>query len=286
MIDRSSLLAFVGSTTSSHGFVARWYDQSGNNLHFIQPTTSAQPSIVRSGSLETYSILSGSVKTYETYKPGLRFNANVNSLMYINNTMSFSYIHNSNSTIYTSYQPNITESISNRRMNIIDSATGSYPGNARGVAFWWDDRPQFGTGSSVTINLNGPGISTAERPITFGTGSRLPGGTPLTRSLSSVYNPFKVGYNQSIAYRISPTLSGSNRFSQYVDNVSYENIISTTSGSLWTSSVATNPMTLGGNFNSTFAQVDGYIDEVIFYPYNMSSSREFMNYMNKYRQNY
>jgi len=37
-------------TGSNHGFVARWYDQSGNNHHFQQPLTASQPIIVSSGS--------------------------------------------------------------------------------------------------------------------------------------------------------------------------------------------------------------------------------------------
>jgi len=38
-------------TGSNHGFVARWYDQSGNNRHASQTATGSQPIIVRSGSL-------------------------------------------------------------------------------------------------------------------------------------------------------------------------------------------------------------------------------------------
>lgn len=299
-LDTSTLLTFVGTSTSSFGFVDTWYDQSGNNLHFIQPTASRQPMIVRSGSVETFSILNSSnVKTYNTFKPGMRFDANLISLMYVPNTMSFSYIHNSNSSIYVSYQPNVTESISNRRMNIIDSVTGSFSGSlqsfsdARGIQFWWDDRPQFGSGSSMTINVNGNTDFSGQRPIIATTGSRLPVSTSITGSFSSVYIPFKVGYNQSLMWRLSPQLTASagqpipERTSLYVDNISYENINQlTVSGSAYTASVAMNPMTLGGNLNNSFAQVDGYIDEVIFYPYNMSSSNEFMNYINKYRQNY
>jgi hypothetical protein len=37
-------------TGSNHGFVARWYDQSGNGHHFQQPLTASQPLIVSSGS--------------------------------------------------------------------------------------------------------------------------------------------------------------------------------------------------------------------------------------------
>jgi len=38
-------------TGSNHGFVARWYDQSGNNRHATQTATGSQPVIVESGSV-------------------------------------------------------------------------------------------------------------------------------------------------------------------------------------------------------------------------------------------
>jgi hypothetical protein len=40
-------------TGSNHGFVARWYDQSGNNRHATQTATGSQPVIVESGSIIT-----------------------------------------------------------------------------------------------------------------------------------------------------------------------------------------------------------------------------------------
>jgi hypothetical protein len=40
-------------TGSNHGFVARWYDQSGNNRHATQTTAGSQPVIVLSGSILT-----------------------------------------------------------------------------------------------------------------------------------------------------------------------------------------------------------------------------------------
>lgn len=58
-------------TGSNHGFVARWYDQSGNNNHATQTTTARQPQIVTSGSVETQTSLG-------TVKPAIRFN-NVSS---------------------------------------------------------------------------------------------------------------------------------------------------------------------------------------------------------------
>jgi hypothetical protein len=51
-------------TGSNHGFVARWYDQSGNNRHATQTATGSQPLIVESGSL---------ILEPTSSKPGLKF---------------------------------------------------------------------------------------------------------------------------------------------------------------------------------------------------------------------
>jgi hypothetical protein len=62
-LDTGALLAFVtGSANTGSGFVAQWYDQSGNNRHATQTATGSQPLIVSSGSLVT-----------ENGKPALRF---------------------------------------------------------------------------------------------------------------------------------------------------------------------------------------------------------------------
>lgn len=49
-IDVNSLVSFVGANT---GFVTTWYDQSGNNRHAIQTTTTRQPTIIINGVLQT-----------------------------------------------------------------------------------------------------------------------------------------------------------------------------------------------------------------------------------------
>lgn len=49
-LDTVTLLSFVGS---SNGFVAIWYDQSGNQNNLTQPTQIYQPKIVNSGALVT-----------------------------------------------------------------------------------------------------------------------------------------------------------------------------------------------------------------------------------------
>jgi hypothetical protein len=63
-LDTGALLAFVtGSANTGSGFVAQWYDQSGNNRHATQTSTGSQPLIVSSGSLVT-----------ENGKPVIQFN--------------------------------------------------------------------------------------------------------------------------------------------------------------------------------------------------------------------
>lgn len=49
-LDTSALSAFVGA---NDGFVATWYDQSGNGYDATQATTTAQPRIVGSGTIDT-----------------------------------------------------------------------------------------------------------------------------------------------------------------------------------------------------------------------------------------
>jgi surface protein len=53
-LDTGSLLAFVtGSEGTGSGFVARWYDQSGNDNHATQSVAASQPLILSSGSITT-----------------------------------------------------------------------------------------------------------------------------------------------------------------------------------------------------------------------------------------
>jgi hypothetical protein len=47
-----SLATFCGA---GNGFVRTWYDQSGNDYHMVQATTTAQPLVVSSGTLQTLS---------------------------------------------------------------------------------------------------------------------------------------------------------------------------------------------------------------------------------------
>ena len=63
-LDTGSLLAFVtGSANTGSGYVAQWYDQSGNARHATQTTTGSQPLMVSSGSIIT-----------ENNRPAVQFN--------------------------------------------------------------------------------------------------------------------------------------------------------------------------------------------------------------------
>ena len=65
-ISSGSLVAFCGA---GNGFIRTWHDQSGNNRHATQTTTSAQPQIVSAGSL----ILEGGL-------PAINFNGSSHRL--------------------------------------------------------------------------------------------------------------------------------------------------------------------------------------------------------------
>jgi len=57
-LDTTSMKTFVGA---NNGFVVTWYDQSGNNRDVTQATTTAQPRIINSGTVER---LNNKVTTY------------------------------------------------------------------------------------------------------------------------------------------------------------------------------------------------------------------------------
>lgn len=67
-LDTSALTTFVGS---NDGFVTAWYDQSGNNNHLVQTSTTAQPQIVSSGLVLT-----------KNGKPAMSFDGSNDNLVY------------------------------------------------------------------------------------------------------------------------------------------------------------------------------------------------------------
>jgi hypothetical protein len=62
-LDTTALLAFTGTGSSNNGFVATWYDQSGNSRNATQTTAANQSQIVSSG-----------IVILENNKPTLQFN--------------------------------------------------------------------------------------------------------------------------------------------------------------------------------------------------------------------
>lgn len=53
IIDTAALLAFTGTAVGNAGYIDTWYDQSPAARHAVQPTTTAQPTIVNAGSVIT-----------------------------------------------------------------------------------------------------------------------------------------------------------------------------------------------------------------------------------------
>jgi hypothetical protein len=94
-LDTGSLLTFVGTGPDDHGFVARWYDQSGNNRHASQTATGSQPLIVESGSI-----------ILDNTRPALSFNGTSHDI-----TSSFGTTVTQPITVYSIYKPDITGSI-------------------------------------------------------------------------------------------------------------------------------------------------------------------------------
>lgn len=64
-IDISTLMSFVGANS---GYSSGWYDQSGNNYHLLQSSSSSQTRIVNSGTLEPAVYFDGSM--YESILSG------------------------------------------------------------------------------------------------------------------------------------------------------------------------------------------------------------------------
>jgi len=74
VLDTVSMINFVGSGS---GYVAKWYDQSGNNYNVSQTTATYQPTIILSGSLETINTFGG--KKIPKIKFGLNANVSLNN---------------------------------------------------------------------------------------------------------------------------------------------------------------------------------------------------------------
>ena len=292
ILDTTTLLTFAGTSSL---FVTRWYDQSGNGLHFTQPTASRQPRIVTSGVLETYSQISGSIKIFDTFKPAIRFDDSVSTTMFIpNSTSSFNHYNSGSSFIYASYQahlissygPNLITppSYAGARYEIFaNSGTGVVNGvplvsSSAGLFAFFDDRVVFGTGSVLSVQINGfvSGAGVQLRPVVAN--------IPSSRNGTDI--PVRVGLNNSLGLALSPSnVETSSRASMYINNFSGENV-NFFGNPAYTSSVSSTANMHIGSQQNVFAFLNGYMDEVIFFPYQPSSSREFMDYINRYRQTY
>jgi hypothetical protein len=109
-------------TGSNHGFVARWYDQSGNNRHASQTATGSQPLIVESGSL-----------IFENSKPTMQFDG-VDDILYLDSTFSTQF-EPSNSEISVFAAGKRQNTASNTFIFGVADNTDSDPANNDYIAF-------------------------------------------------------------------------------------------------------------------------------------------------------
>jgi hypothetical protein len=124
-------------TGSNHGFVARWYDQSGNNNHATQTNTTRQPQIVGSGSVLNINS-----------KPALSFDAINDNMNILNSATNLKFLHSNLSTIITVNQMNSTTG---------NALLGSNAGTGNNVGFYLFNQPTGFTQhviSGILVNLS------------------------------------------------------------------------------------------------------------------------------------
>jgi hypothetical protein len=101
-LDTATLLSFVGTSTTSNGFITQWYDQSGNNNHLSQSTAASQPLIVNNGSIVTAQTFqtrlgSGPNGANNNTLPAIYFNGKtlgINRTLYSTNQISYYVVFN------------------------------------------------------------------------------------------------------------------------------------------------------------------------------------------------
>jgi len=221
-LDTATLLSFVGTSTDDHGYVTKWYDQSGKARHVSQPTQGAQPVIVLSGSLNvTGSENRPSILGFQS--PASHFESPVIDL-----TASFSIF-----AVYSSHpgangyllhdEPIVGDNyVLLRSNNVKIRASGSYEElftksgtNLRGSHNLYNiiftPLPEDSTKSSGSINVNGE---------LFATGSGPSGSTPLQIEIigGDVDNNAFKEYQELIIYSNDQTANSSsfeNQINEY-----------------------------------------------------------------------
>jgi hypothetical protein len=125
-LDTTSLLSFVGA---GNGFVAIWYDQSGNGFDVIQTAATNQPRIVNAGVLDT-----------QNSKPTILFDGfndfltRTNINIYNNNNYRISFITNRWNIIPISGNRmlyGIFSTTANPRFNVTGNSSSTYRIEAR-----------------------------------------------------------------------------------------------------------------------------------------------------------
>ena len=87
VLDTASLLTFTGANS---GYIDTWYDQSGNGRNLTQSTTSQQPLIVSSGTIN---------KTNNN--PSIYFDPTASNYLYAATAANWKFLHYSNTSVFT-----------------------------------------------------------------------------------------------------------------------------------------------------------------------------------------
>lgn len=145
-LDTAALLSFVGA---GDGFVRTWYDQSGNNKNLTQTTTSNQPILVNSGTLEQQNTL-----------PAVRFVSN--DYLESSLTSQFNFLHDGTESLISSvFNTSLTSGIMGSA-----GGSGSDIGYSQRVRASTSFQSLIANGTSFIVN-NIIGAVTANQLIIF-----------------------------------------------------------------------------------------------------------------------
>jgi hypothetical protein len=209
-LDIETLQTFVGSNT---GFVRTWYDQSGNNKHTVQTSTSNQPRIVNNGTLYT---VNNKPRIEFASNLGLIYDAPIASLTEVSTYTAYHMpVFNSNTTVWsTDYNSNFWHSSGTGYIGIFSTPRrGGFatPTPQIGPVLY----SSFHTGSAMTVFINGNSRGT-NNGSSFTSGSWLSLGP-----LRSGINQFDGGIYEVLIF---PTSNSGSRGSIESNIVNYYNL--------------------------------------------------------------
>jgi hypothetical protein len=182
-------------TGSNHGFVARWYDQSGNNRHATQTATGSQPIIVLSGSL-----------LFENNKPALAFSSSILESPATSIQYAYSIINAKAPESYEGFigfgprhvflRNDLTSNLYYSSTSLFPNmVTGTYVNNSQSVTFTDNTLQLFSAGSPTPTSTN--------QKILIGTD--IAGGNPSVMSIceSIFYNSDQTINREATSYGIN-----------------------------------------------------------------------------------